>query len=221
MEKRKWVYLCFFLFVMLMAVVFVHTRIMQMRGTTVYDCMKPNFEINDLYVTQKENIPIEHLQFYEKAKYISFESDNIREENYSIDFDYIPLRSLKGLPGQYLYFMDHGNIYEEVSKNKSFIGRFTTILIRVENVHLFNNKVQLSYESAGDDLLCSYMKLVYLLFNGNKEVKYIPLENEGSIDIRINEKGKFLKTIYIFAAKENELVINYHLSDFYNHMEIE
>lgn len=120
--------------------------------------------------------------------------------------------------------MDHGNIYDIASKNKFLIGRFNTLLIRVENVQLLNNKIQLSFESFGDDLLCSYMKLVYLSFNGNKEVKYIPLEpleNEVSIVINSNEKGKFLKTIYIFSATENESVLNYRLCDFYNNMEIE
>jgi hypothetical protein len=220
--KKKWGYMVFSLFVIL--IVIVYTKIMQIKGTTVYDCMNPNFEIENLNAAQKEDIPIEHLQFYEKVKYISFESDNICKKNYSIDFDDIPFNSLKGFPGKYRYFMDHGNIYDIASKNKFLIGRFNTLLIRVENVQLLNNKIQLSFESFGDDLLCSYMKLVYLSFNGNKEVKYIPLEpleNEVSIVINSNEKGKFLKTIYIFSATENESVLNYRLCDFYNNMEIE
>lgn len=217
--KRRLGCIVFHFFVILIVAGYV--QFIQIKNTTAYDCMVPGFEVDNLYTSQVENIPAEHRQFYEKIRYFTFKSDNISGKDYRIDFDDIPFNSLKGFPGKYRYFMDSGSVYDTSEKNKGLIGKFTAVLIRVEEVHLRNNKIELSFEFQDNDLMCSYVKLVYLSLNGKEKIKYIPIGDQRSIVINSNENGNFLKTIYLFSSTKNEPMLNCHLSDPYNHMEIE
>lgn len=218
MSKRDRIICSFLVFAIL--IITVHTRIMQIKCTDASDRMIPNFEIKNLNETQKDEIPAEHLQFYEKVKDLSFKSDNIHKESYSVDFEDLPFIKSNGILGVYRYFMDQGKVYD-AGNDKSSIGYFSVRLIRVGNVKLLHNKIQLSVKASSGGLLCSYVKLVYLSFGGGKKIKYIPLEDEASIVIDSHEKGYFLKAIYIFSAAEKKPAMRYQLKDYYNGMKIE
>ena len=222
MNKKTFCYIIFSFALILGNI--TYTTFFKIKAADAYDSLKPNFEIDNLYASQKKNIPVTQLEFYEKAKNLSFESSRICQEMYHINFDDIPVNSLKGIPGSYRYFMEQGNIYA-TSKNKMHVGKFTVLLLKVESVQLRNTKIKIDFEASNDDLFCSYMKLVYLHLNGQEEVKYIPIgttyENKAAVTINRNETCKFLKAIYIFCATKNNTVSKFHLQDLYHHMEIE
>lgn len=205
----------------------ISIRIVYIANTSASDTLKPNFEMDSIYQEQNTELSANSKYFYGTAKYLFFQSDKINRnndnyaKNYRIDFGDIPVNQLIGLTGEYQYFIDSGKAYN-TAEHMTSIGMYHTALIKVEKLHLLNQKIEIKLDTLPEDILCSYMKTVYLSMSGKKIIHYRDLEfsDHASVYLDCNENGSFLKAIYIFSLTKDGSALAFHLKDRYNHMEI-
>ncbi|MBO5159585.1 MAG: hypothetical protein J6B94_08345 [Lachnospiraceae bacterium] len=211
MKSKKLIFVYIILYT---AFIIFWVKFNHVRDSICTDPLKPNYEFDTMYRTPSQ-VPAEHLDFYDNARYMAFRSPVIDGDRYELDFTDIPFNSLKGYPEEYRYYIDQGNVYEKCSANKNY-GKYTALLVLVEKTKLFNQEIQIQFDCSEGQLYGAYAKLVYLSLDGNKTIKFVPLEpseNQIALNINSNLNSGFLKAIYIFYVTKEESNIHAVLKD--------